>query len=242
VQGYGVWPQLEGREEALWRTGTDKIVIARWLYEKGLKLGVPADKLFYIPNGIDHKIYRILQPIENRPQRITMMYHPLVVKGAKEGIEALELARKKLPTLQAVLFGIFPKPKKFPSWIAYHCNPSPEVLVSNIYNGSSVYLCPSWNEGFGLPAAEAMACGCAVVSTDNGGIRDFGDNEVTALLCAPRNPEALAKNIVRLLEDDALRMRLAKAGNERIRELTWERSADLLEKLLLDKTKRPNGK
>jgi len=234
MQGYGEWPELKGREDAFWRTETDKVVIARWLYEKGLELGVPANRMTYIPNGIDHGKYRIIQPIEKRPQRIAMLYHTTFWKGTKDGIEALELARKKLPTLQAVLFGIFPRPKELPAWFEYRCDPPREELVKNIYNGSSIYLCPSWVEGFGLPAAEAMACGCAVVSTDNGGIRDFGENEVTALLCVPRNPEALAKNIIRLLKDDALRIRLAKAGHERIQQFTWERSTDLLEQFLED--------
>jgi glycosyltransferase involved in cell wall biosynthesis len=50
----------------------------------------------------------------------------------------------------------------------------------------------------------------------------------------PRHPEALADNILRLLKDDDLRIRLAKAGYERIQEFTWERSTDLLEKALKD--------
>ncbi|MDG7041490.1 MAG: glycosyltransferase family 4 protein [Nitrososphaerota archaeon] len=239
LQGYGVWPELEGHEDALWRMPVDKIVIAKWLHYKGLEIGVPENEITYIPNGIDHKKYRILQPIENRPQRIAMLYHLLFFKGAKEGIEALELARKEFPSLQAVLFGILPKPNKLPSWIEYRYDPPQEELVNNIYNGSSIYLCPSWNEGFGLPPAEAVACGCAVVSTDNGGVRDYAEHEVTALLSPPKNPEALAQNIIRLLEDDALRIRLAKSGRKRITEFTWERSTDLLEQFLRNVMQRP---
>jgi glycosyltransferase involved in cell wall biosynthesis len=73
-----------------------------------------------------------------------------------------------------------------------------------------------------------------LVSTDIGGVRDYAEHEVTALLSPPKNPEALAQNIVRLLEDDELRIRIAEAGHERIKQFTWERSTDLLEQFLTD--------
>ncbi|MCK4793248.1 MAG: glycosyltransferase family 4 protein, partial [Desulfobacteraceae bacterium] len=187
------------------------------------------------PNGIDHTKYRLLQPIENRPPRIAMLYHIIDWKGSEDGIKALELARDKFPKLQAALFSRLARPKGLPEWIEYHCDPPQEDLVGRIYNGSSMYLCPSWREGWHLPPAEAMACGCAVVSTDIGGVRDYAEHGVTALLSPPRNPEALAQNILRLLEDDELRIRLAKAGHERIQEFTWERSTDLLEQFLKDR-------
>ena len=236
LQHYAVFP--EAVLYALWRAPVGKIVIARWLYEQGLKLGVPADEMIHIPNGIDHSKYRILLPIENRPPKVAMLYSQIPWKGSENGIKALELARRQFPTIQAVLFGVYPRPKTLPGWIEYHCDPPQEELVGSIYNGSSIYLCPSWTEGFGLPPAEAMACGCAVVSTDNGGVRDYAEHGVTALLSPPKDPEALAANLLRLLEDDELRMRLAVAGHEHIQEFTWERSTDLLEQFLIDRIER----
>lgn len=229
----GLWPSA--REDAFWREHIPKIVIARWLYDKGLELGVPADEMIHIPNGIDHAKYRILHPIESHPPRIAMLYNPHPVKGAEDGINTLELARRGFPTLRAVLFGRLPRPESLPEWIEYHCDPPQEELVGGIYNGSSIYLCSSWREGWHLPPAEAMACGCAVVSTDIGGVRDYAEHGVTALLSPPKNPEALADNIVTLLKDDDLRIRLAKGGHERIQEFTWERSTDLLEQFLKDR-------
>lgn len=237
LQSYGVFPKAW--EDAVFRAPVGKIIIARWLYEQALKLGVPPDEMIYIPSGIDHAKYRILHPIEHRPLRIAMLYHPAPLKGAREGITALEIARREFPMLKAVLFGVFPRPKRLPGWIEYYCDPPQEELVGSIYNGSSIYLCPSWTEGFGLPSAEAMACGCAVVSTDNGGVRDYAEHGVTALLSPPKKPRALAANLLRLLEDDELRIRLAKAGHECIQEFTWERSTNLLEQFLIDRIGRP---
>ena len=236
------WGGPEARVRAALRAPLGKIVISQWLYEQGLKLGVPADEMTYIPNGIDHAKYRIIHPIENRPPRIAMLYHPLPFKGARDGISALELARKRFSSIEAVLFGVFPRPSGLPSWIEYHRDPSEEELIGGIYNGSRIYLCPSWAEGFGLPPAEAMACGCAVAAADSGGIRDFAEHGVTALLSPPKDPEALAANILRLLEDDDLRIMLAKAGHERIQEFTWERSTNLLEQFITDKIGRQGTK
>jgi len=240
-QGYrmSTWAQRPALEDAFWREPIPKVVIARWLYEQGLKLGVPADEMIHIPNGIDHSRYRILRPIENRHPRVAMLYHWTPIKGAEDGIKALELARKRFPSLQTVLFGRFPRPKTLPGWIEYHYDPPQEELVDSIYNGSSIYLCPSWVEGWHLPPAEAMACGCAVVSTDIGGVRDYAEHGVTALLSPPKDPEALAENVIRLLEDDNLRIKLAKAGCDRIQEFTWERSTDLLEQFLTERLRPP---
>jgi len=238
IQGYGVFSKA--LEDALFRVPVPKIVIARWLYEQGLKLGVPPHEMVYIPNGFDHSRYRIVFPIERRSPRIAMLYHPQPVKGAEDGVKALNLARRKFPALQAALFGILPRPRTLPSWIEYYYDVPQDDLINSVYNGSSIYLCPIWTEGFGLPPGEAMCCGCAVASTDCGGIRDFAEHEVTALLSPPKNPGALAENIIRLLENDDLRMRIAKAGNERIREFTWERSTDLLEQFLEGLTGRSN--
>jgi len=238
--GYPLATEVQKRNLVLWR-GVYRVVISRWMYDQGLKQGIPADEMIHIPNGIDHSKYQLIVPIENRPQRVAMLYHTMALKRSKDGIKALELARERIPSLEAVFFSTFPRPKSLPDWIEYHYNPSQEELVGSIYNGSSIYLCPSWVEGFGLPPAEAMACGCAVVSTANGGVQDFAEHETTALLSPPKDPGALAANLVHLLRDDKLRIKLAKAGHERIQEFTWECSTDLLEQVLFDKIGLPSA-
>lgn len=183
IMGYGVFDKA--LEDALFRVPVPKIVIAPWLYQQALELGVPPDELTYIPPAIDHARYRLINPIEERPQRVAMLYSESQVKGSHDGIRALELAKQEVQQLRAVLFGVSPRPQSLPSWIEYSYRAPLEELVDSIYNGSSIYLCPSWSEGWHLPPAEAMACGCAVVSTDIGGVRDYAEHAVTALLSPP---------------------------------------------------------
>lgn len=168
--------------------------------------------------------------------RVAVMYHPARYKGGEVAIRALELARKEFPRLRAVAFGVFPRPQHLPEWVEYFQSPPEETLVGHIYNGSSLYLCASESEGFGFGPAEAMACGCAVVSTDIGGVREYAEHEITALLCPPRNPGALADGILRLIDDRPLRLALARSGHKRIQQFDWERSTDLFERFLLEKT------
>ena len=67
-------------------------------------------------------------------------------------------------------------------------------------------------------------CGCAVACTDNAGYREMAIDDNTALLSPIKNPAALAENIIRLIEDDALRIRIAEQGYEYIQKFKWDDS------------------
>lgn len=232
IQHYEVCSGPKERVDATWRLPLYKVVIAKWLFEKGLEIGVPPNEMILIPNGINHALFRLMEPIDKRSMRVAMMYSDTQWKGSADGVKAIGLAKKEISSLNAVLFGVKGRPKWLPGWIEYIQNPPQSFLVKQIYNKSSIFLSSSVAEGFALPPAEAMACGCAVVATDSGGIREYAEHGKTALLSPPRHPEALAKNLLRLLEDDNLRIQLAMAGYKCIQEFTWDRSTDLLEQFL----------
>lgn len=232
IQHYEIWSGPKKRVDATWKSNLHKIVIAKWLYKLAKQMGI--DDVIHIPNAIDHKKFRLVNSIKNRKQRISMLFSTTELKGSKDGIKALLIAKEVFPELSAVLFGVGPRSKIIPQWIEYVQNPSQDYLVKNIYNGSSMYLCSSWMEGWHLPPAEAMACGCAVVSTDIGGVRDYAIDGETALLSPPRNPEKLAENIIKLIKDDNLRIQIAKRGRSNILNFTWEHSAAMFENFLKD--------
>jgi glycosyltransferase involved in cell wall biosynthesis len=232
IQHNEIWSGTQERVDRTWRLPLRKIVIASWLLERAHALGV--DDVRLIPNGLDTDRFRLTRPMDSRPRRVAMLHSGWEWKGAVDGIAALEIARSSVPDLQAVLFGTGPRPKDLPGWIEYAQDPPQDNLVDEIYNGSSVYLCPSHAEGWHLPPAEAMGCGCAVVSTDIDGVRDYAVDGSTALLSPTRDPEALARNLVRVLEDDPLRLRLARTANQEIQRFRWESSTEELEETLFD--------
>ncbi len=230
IQHYETWAGPKERVDATWRAPLHKVVVARWLYKIGQDLG--CDDLRHIPNGIDTAKFRLLNPISGRPRQAAMLFSHLEWKGPADGLEALRIAKERHPDLRCMLFGTPRRPASIPDWIDYFRDPPQEELVSRIYNGSRLFICSSRSEGFALPPAEAMACGCAVVTTDCGGVRDYVGHEVSALVSPPRDPQALAHSIIHLLEDDSLRQRLAVAGHEHIQQFTWDRSANQLEEYI----------
>ena len=228
IQHYETWMGAPKElVDATWRMPFRKIVIAQWLADLGRELG--AYPLTYVPNGIDHSQYHLTQPIERRPRQVVMMCSHVGFKASKDGIAALQLAKKEFPDLRVALFGNGYRPAWVPEWMSFAQDPPQQHLVEQLYNGSSIMLSPSLAEGFGLPPAEGAACGCAIVATDIGGHREYIENAVTGLLSPPQDPGALARNLCTLLANDDIRIRLAQAANESIKKFTWERSTDLLE-------------
>lgn len=218
--------------DSIWKAPLHTIVIAGWLAEIAKELGIR--NVPVIPNGINLSLFRLTRPVEQRPKRIAMLFSSRDWKGPADGLQALATAKQAHPDLQAVFFGIPPRPTEVPAWIEYYQDPTQDRLVQDIYNSSSIYLCPSWREGFPLPPLEGMACGCALVTTACGGVLEYAEHSRNALVSPPRNPELLAQNLCRVLDDDALRLRLAQAGLECAGEFSWERSTARLEKFIKD--------
>jgi glycosyltransferase involved in cell wall biosynthesis len=93
-----------------------------------------------------------------------------------------------------------------------------------LYNMAEVFAYPSLYEGFGLPAAEAMACGTPTLVSSDGALAEVvGD---AALAVDPLSPEAIATGLQRLIEDSALRARVAKAGPKQVARFTWRSAAE----------------
>lgn len=210
-----------------WKLPPHKIVIAKWLSDIASEMGETST---YIPNGLDFEAFGLDTPIENRDAfRLMMMYHEFSWKGSSEGIEAMRIAQKECLGLKVDLFGVAPKPQNLPEWVNYHQMPGQSKL-RELYNKAAIFISPSWAEGWGLPPAEAMQCGAVVCATDVGGHREFCIDGETALMSPAKDSAALAENIMRILKDRDLRVRIALQGNANIQQFTWEKAVDSLER------------
>jgi alpha-1,3-rhamnosyl/mannosyltransferase len=99
----------------------------------------------------------------------------------------------------------------------------PDEDLRALYSSCKVFIYPSVYEGFGLPPLEAMACGAPVIVGAATALREtVGD---VACIAESPDAEALAKKITELLENEAQRAELSKAGKQHAAGFTWERTA-----------------
>jgi D-inositol-3-phosphate glycosyltransferase len=94
------------------------------------------------------------------------------------------------------------------------------------YAAADATVMPSSYESFGLVAVESLACGTPVVATRVGGLSSIVRDGETGLLVPWRDAELFAERLRQLLEDDALRQRLARQARASVLEYGWDRIAD----------------
>ena len=94
----------------------------------------------------------------------------------------------------------------------------------HFYNGASTLVMPSFDEGFGLPALEAMACGTPVIASRAGALPEVVGN--VGKLFDPHAPEELKNCISDVIGDAKLHQQMSRQGLQRAREFSWARSAE----------------
>lgn len=206
-----------------------KISVSPWLQSF---LSSHGEDSVLIENGVDRKMLKMETDPEKRDKFLVMMlYHKQKLKAAKDGFMALNIVKEKYPELKSIWFGCPNKPSNLPDWIGYYQQPDEKVL-NVLYNKSAIYIGPSHSEGFGLTVGEAMSCGCAVACTDTGGYLTMAKHKETALVSPIKDVQALAANIIELIENDKLRCEIAEKGFENIKQFTWETAYKKLRKLI----------
>lgn len=101
--------------------------------------------------------------------------------------------------------------------------PIPVADLPVLYALAEVFVYPSLYEGFGLPVLEAMQCGTPVVSGGGSAMSEIGGD--AAVLVDPRSPLDLSRAILRLLDDEELRLDLRRRGLERASHFSWKKAA-----------------
>ena len=110
----------------------------------------------------------------------------------------------------------------------------PNEEVPSYLAACEIFVSPAvGQESFGIALIEAMAAGLPVVAADIPGYREVVSDGVEGLLVPPRDPEALAAGLVRVLTEPALASRLGEAGREHARIFDWPLVVERLEELYL---------
>lgn len=176
------------------------------------------------------------------PKRVGILYRRrFKLKGMRDGLGAFLMAKKQHPNILLVLFGEKPtcgdmKILENVRDVELHIHPRRECL-RKIFNSLDIFIFPSHSEGFGDPPMEAMACGVAVVATNVGGVPDYTVPGETALISPPKDPKSLGQNVIRLLQNEEERKRIAENGYNHIKQFPWDRTAADLEEIFLNTCK-----
>jgi len=193
---------------------------------------LPRERFRIIYCGVDTDVFRE-QPDSERPGNRILVINSgdTPLKGLKFLLEAVAELRKT----RAVELTIVGEPlvKGYTEGLIealclgdctqYTGKIDTDKLVGH-YSSATMLVVPSIYEGFGLPAAEAMACGTPVISTTAGALPEVvGD---AGILVPPGDTGALVKSIESLLDDEAKRKELGARGMERVKRLfNWDNAA-----------------
>jgi len=193
-----------------------KLVNSTWMYY-WLKENMKIDSKILI-GGVNTEMFRPVK-VEKDPNEIRILCSgdPRERKGTKTVLEAFKIVKKKEPKVKLD---------------TYYGKGIPQEKMAEKYCSADIFVDGQWYAGWNNPVAEAMACKVPVVCTDIGGVRDFAFHEKTALLVPPKNPEAIASAILRLIRDEELRERLRENAYQHIRQFDWDKSAERLEEII----------
>jgi polysaccharide biosynthesis protein PelF len=214
-------------------------------------LGANPSKIRVIYNGINTERFKptVVQQEDNSPTVVSVArIDPF--KDITTLAYAIKYAREKIPNIRCLLFGdsnnldysircvnVVKEQHLEPNFKFMGSTKEPEKA----YNLADVVVFNGITEGFPFAVIEAMACGKPIVATEIGGVAEA--LEGCGILIKSRDPESLAREIVRLLQDEKLRKRLGAAALQRARaEFSIETSIYKYRELYQELTARSDSR
>src|SRR5262245_15295733 len=194
--------------------------------------GVAADRTVIVNEGIDLERVAAAPPAQLHeelwlPHRAPIVGNVAALvphKGQRHLIEAAALVIRQVPDARFMIAGEGELRPALERQIKDHhlekhvflAGFRPDIL--SVHKAFDVFVMSSVTEGLGTSLLDAMACGKPIVATTAGGMPEVVEDGLTGLLVPPRDHEAMAEGIVRLLRDEALRTRMGEAGLARVRD------------------------
>ncbi len=209
-----------------WKYGcADRVIaISHRIGEVLREFGVPDSKLTVVHSGVDPARFDVA-PLPRSalgvPDDVPLIGNVAALVGHKDHatlISAMPVVLSAIPDAHLVIAGDGPLRPEIEGRIAeLDIGHAVHLLgfrddVPQVLRALDVFVLSSKEEGLGTSVLDAMAAGVPVVATAGGGISEMVDHERTGLLTPPREPEALAQAIIRLLRDAELRRSLTAGG------------------------------
>lgn len=228
IQDYETWADTPDNLHASYALGMKNIVVSNWL--KGIVDKYSVEPSVLISNSINTNVFYNKKRQRDK-HSIVFHYRSSPKKGSWYAIEVVKHLQDIYSDLVVRVISNEKKHPKLPSCCYYYHSISPE-RVAEINNASEVFLCTSIEEGFGLPGLEAMACGCALVSTCYQGVLEYAVDGENALLSPINDVDALVINVVKLFENKKLMKDISEKATKTGCNRTLDRSVVEFEKLI----------
>lgn len=214
-----------------------------------LRLGADKTKTSVMYNGVDTKCFQVANKGESRTKlglpndrKIVFSVRRLVYKnGLDTLIESVPYVAKNYPDVLFVVAGKGPSRKLIEDNIKELGIENnimltgfvPDELLPVYYNASDYFILPSASgEGLPLVLFEAMACGLPVIATTVGGTPEIVEQKKNGILVPPRNPEAMAKALLELLEKENLEKTISEQARKDVAgRFSWEENVRKLEEV-----------
>jgi glycosyltransferase involved in cell wall biosynthesis len=216
------------------------------------------NKLVWIPPGVDIEKYSTGKSFKNHQTYdlpdsskivlfVGVMSKAHTHKGVDQLIKSFKKVLKEIKDTYLILVGrgdMIPEYKRICETLGI----SDKVIFTGFvgddtlieyYRSSDVVVLPSTTiqEGFGMVLIEGNACGKPVIGTRVGGIKYVIKDGENGLLVPPKNPEALASAIIKLLNDEDLAKKMGNNGRKLVEEkYTWKKTAEGTEKVYREVT------
>ena len=216
--------------------------------------GVDPARFTLVPGATDAERFTRADAVARASNPAVLLYHGRVDrrKGVLDLLEAVRLLLADGVRARLLVSGIGPDVEAVGERITQlGLDGCVEVLgavpyehAHEVYRRGEIFVSPTYAEGFSNTILEAMATGLPVVSTDVVGVRDCVRPDENGVLVPPADPPALAAGIRRVLDDAALRQRIADRAHDDVHRLwSWPVVAglitDVYDRLVADEVKVP---
>ncbi|HPP67369.1 MAG TPA: glycosyltransferase family 4 protein, partial [bacterium] len=205
------------------------IASSTMVYEK-LRHIYPANRIYRVANGVDCNFFNADGRIYEKPKSVGMVFYGgknVAHKGMNIGFNVMEKIKKRYPGIRFFTAGL-KKEKWIPDFVEFINGKNSESMRS-FYRNTDILLFPSFEDASPNPPMEAMACGCALVTTDVGGIRDFTRQNESAIICKPGDVNELTEAAVFFIEHPDVWKNVAINGNREIKRFDYSHQCIILE-------------
>lgn len=219
----GVDPWVMDREEAEYAEADCITVPSSFNVRSFIDQGVPAHKLRRLPYGVNLSKFHPTQAPESGRFDVLFAGGMSLRKGIPyllQAYKALRHPRKSLTMVGAPLPSLIDLMRQHGLWsedirVLGHVDQSE---LKHVMSRSHVLLLPSIEEGLALVQAQAMACGCPVIATENTGSEDLFEHGVHGYITPVRRVDRMTEHLQCLADDESLRQQMSRQALERVKQ------------------------